>query len=151
MRTPGRFFLLPMWAAGLLSVSAHAQVAQPTSVLAAGGGAATGPGYVARGTLGQPVVGLDAAPAYANGAGFWFQVHGLPGSSPSAVTRYVAPTGNDTGNDCTNPANPCATIAHAVAQANDGDTLDLAEGTYVEPGLVIDKNLLIQGQGVVVR
>ena len=32
-----------------------------------------------------------------------------------------------------------------------GDTLDLAAGTYNEPGLVIDKALTIQGQGVVVQ
>ena len=55
------------------------------------------------------------------------------------------------GNDCSNPGNPCATIAHAVSQASDGDTLDLAEGIYLEPGLVIDKELNIQGAGVEVR
>ena len=67
------------------------------------------------------------------------------------VTRYVATTGSDTGNDCTNPSNKCATIAHAVSQANAGDTIDLADGTYNEPGLVIEKALIIQGQGVVVQ
>ena len=40
---------------------------------------------------------------------------------------------------------------HAVSQANDGDTLDIAAGVYLEPGLVIDKELTIQGAGVVVR
>ncbi len=67
------------------------------------------------------------------------------------MTRYVAPTGSDTGNnDCTTAATPCQTIAHAVGQANDGDTLDLAAGTYNEPSLVIEKHLMIEGQGVVV-
>ena len=67
------------------------------------------------------------------------------------VFRYVAPTGSDTNNDCTEAATPCLTLAHAVSQADAGDTLDVAAGVYVEPGLVVDKALLIQGQGVVVR
>jgi hypothetical protein len=67
------------------------------------------------------------------------------------VIRYIATTGDDTTNDCTNQAAPCATIAHAVGQANPGDTLDLAAGTYHEPGLVIDKTLNVQGQGVLVE
>ena len=150
MRKPASIFLVSMVVAGLFSVSAHAQITQPTSVLSAGGSAATGPGYTAQGTLGQPVIGLSAASPYANGAGFWFQVYGLPGSSPPGLTRYVAPTGNDTGNDCTDPATPCATLAHAVSQANAGDTIDLAAGSYNEPGLLIDKKVLIQGQGVIV-
>lgn len=65
--------------------------------------------------------------------------------------RYVTTTGIDTGNDCTAPANPCLTLAHAVSQANDGDTIDMATGTYIEPGLLIEKNLIIRGQGIVVR
>ena len=71
-----------------------------------------------------------------------------------AVTLYVAPppAGSDAdNNDCTNPLSPCATIAHAVSQAVNGDTLDLAAGTYNEPGLVIDKFLHILGQGVLVQ
>lgn len=67
------------------------------------------------------------------------------------VTRYVATDGSDDGNDCTDPLSPCATLAHAVNQATDGDIIDLAAGTYNEPGLVIEKNLIIQGQGVVVQ
>ena len=62
----------------------------------------------------------------------------------------VATTGNDAGNNCTVEANPCATIAHAVSQTNNGDTLEVASGTYNEPGLLIDKNLDIRWHGVVV-
>ena len=67
-----------------------------------------------------------------------------------SVTRYVAPTGNDAGNNCTDANNPCLTIAHAVDQANPGETLHIASGTYAEPGLVIDKRLRVLGQGIVV-
>jgi hypothetical protein len=52
-------------------------------------------------------------------------------ASPEMVTRYVAPNGNDTG-DCTNPGSPCKTINYARAQTNNGDTISLAAGTYVE-------------------
>ncbi len=67
------------------------------------------------------------------------------------LTRYVATGGDDMGNDCTHPGSPCATIGHAVSQANDGETIDVAAGTYTEPGLIIEKKLIIQGPGVVVQ
>ena len=67
------------------------------------------------------------------------------------LTRYVSTTGSDAGNDCTNPANPCATIGHAINRANDEDTIDVAVGTYVEPGLVVAKDVDIVGAGVLVR
>jgi len=66
------------------------------------------------------------------------------------MTRYVAIDGSDDGNDCTNSLYPCATLAHAVSQANDGDIIDLAAGTYDET-VVIVKKLILQGQGVVVQ
>ncbi len=71
-------------------------------------------------------------------------------SSNALQTRYVATTGNDMGNDCTVEAFPCATIAHAVSQANDGDILEVASGIYNEPGLLLNKNLDIRWHGVVV-
>ena len=55
-----------------------------------------------------------------------------------AAIRYVAPTGTDGANDCTNPASPCATIGHALTQAAvEGDTISMVPGTYTE-SLVID-------------
>ena len=72
-------------------------------------------------------------------------------SRVGALTRYVATSGDDVGNDCRNPGSPCSTIAHAVDQANDGDVLDIAAGDYLEPGLVIDKTLIVQGTGAVIR
>ena len=74
-----------------------------------------------------------------------------PALHPAGSLRYVATIGSDAGNDCINPVMPCATIAHAVSEANPGDTLDLADGTYNESSLVITKAVNIQGQGVVVQ
>ena len=66
------------------------------------------------------------------------------------ATRYVATTGSDTGNNCLSSLSPCATIAHAVSQASDGDTLDIAAGTYAAPG-VITKELNFVAAGVIVE
>ena len=150
MRTLASIVLVSMVVAGLFGASAQAQVAQPTSVISAGGSAASGPGYSQHTTLGQPTSGSLTHAGYAGGVGFWYQVVGPPDSPPVGITRYVAPGGNDAGNDCSTPASPCATLTHAVAQANDGDTIDMAAGTYNEPGLLIEKKVLIQGQGVIV-
>ena len=66
------------------------------------------------------------------------------------LTRYVATTGTDIGT-CTSAASPCATIGYAVGQASDGDTIDVAAGTYIEPGLTIEKELDVVGAGVIIR
>ncbi len=47
------------------------------------------------------------------------------------VIRYVAPTGSDTTN-CTDSANPCATIQYAVDQAGVGDEVRVAGGEYTD-------------------
>lgn len=47
-------------------------------------------------------------------------------------TRHVAPTGNDSSNDCTTPGSPCATIQHAVDVAVQGDTIKVAAGVYTD-------------------
>jgi len=67
------------------------------------------------------------------------------------VTRYVSTTGSDAGNDCTDEQNSCATLSHAVSEANPSDVIELAAGTYIEMGVLIEKAVTIQGQGVVVE
>ncbi len=64
----------------------------------------------------------------------------VPGS------RYVSPDGSDADNACLDNGVPCATIAHAVAQACAGDTVTLAPGTYTE-NIVIPKPLKLHSSG----
>ncbi len=66
----------------------------------------------------------------------------------AAADRYVSPLGNDNpANDCSDPADPCLTIAYAISQAVANDVIELDDGVYVESGLTIDKELAIKGQG----
>ena len=53
-------------------------------------------------------------------------------------------------NHCLVPVSPCATIAHAVSEANPGNTLDIAAGTYAAPGL-IEKELNFVAANVVIE
>ena len=61
-----------------------------------------------------------------------------PASSLSATTltlhtiRYVAASLGDDSGDCTVPASPCATIAHALAAAIAGDEVFVGPGAYTE-------------------
>jgi len=47
----------------------------------------------------------------------------------NGTTRYVAPSGNDSGT-CTSPTSPCRTIQYAVNKAASGDTILVAGGVY---------------------
>jgi hypothetical protein len=68
---------------------------------------------------------------------------------PSVPTRYVAPppTGDDASNDCSNSASPCATIQHAIDEADPDDQIHVAGGTYTGASTVavITKSLAIVG------
>ncbi|HJQ42248.1 MAG TPA: right-handed parallel beta-helix repeat-containing protein [Jatrophihabitantaceae bacterium] len=68
-------------------------------------------------------------------------------ASAAGTTRYVATTGNDSENDCTDQANPCRTIVHAVEdEAQAGDTVSIAAGTYPESVRVF-QSMTIVGAG----
>ncbi len=61
-------------------------------------------------------------------------------------TRFLSPSGTDTGNDCTIPGNPCASITHACSQANDGDTIFVASGNYLfSSAQVLNKSMIVVG------
>jgi len=52
------------------------------------------------------------------------------GNEINQTIRYVSPDGNDTGNDCLLSSSPCATIQHAVDQADPGDEVRIAQGNF---------------------
>ncbi|MBN9619366.1 MAG: hypothetical protein J0H43_06490, partial [Actinobacteria bacterium] len=80
------------------------------------------------------------------GAGMF--VAGPATATPAAQTRYVTTNGNDGNdevtNDCTQQAQPCKTIQHAVNEAAPGDIVSIAAGTYTE-AVTIDKALTVSG------
>ena len=70
-------------------------------------------------------------------------------AAPQGVNRYVAPTGSNTGNDCTTPANPCLTVEYGLSQSSSGDTLLLAAGFYTPTtSLLLDFDITISGVGL---
>jgi predicted outer membrane repeat protein len=63
-----------------------------------------------------------------------------------AATLYVDGTGGSNGgNTCSNAANPCATIQHAIDAAQPGDTIQIANAVYTEI-LTVDKALALSGE-----
>jgi Zn-dependent metalloprotease len=57
----------------------------------------------------------------------------VAGAPDPSLDRFVATTGTDAGN-CSDSANPCATINYAIGQATVGDTIGVAVGTYTGSG-----------------
>jgi hypothetical protein len=71
---------------------------------------------------------------------------GNAGDHGPGGNRFVSTAGSDGSNTCTDKASPCRTVEHAVSVANAGDTVQVAEGTYIEQ-VPVDKSLEIQGAG----
>jgi fibronectin-binding autotransporter adhesin len=58
--------------------------------------------------------------------------------------RYVATTGDDTSNNCTNSSLPCATLQHAIDVANAGEQVFIASGLYTQSA-TLDKPVNVTG------
>lgn len=69
-----------------------------------------------------------------------------PLAQAGGTLRYVATSGSDSGNDCTDSGNPCRSIPHALFLANTGDTIQVGEGEFTGT-LMIDKDLFLFGAG----
>lgn len=64
--------------------------------------------------------------------------------APKTGDRYVATTGSDALNACTDPAAPCATVQHAIDVANPSETVLVAAGTYQE-NINVYRSVTLQG------
>ena len=67
-------------------------------------------------------------------------------AAPTAIWYVNVATG-DISNDCQSAITACATIVDAVAKASDGDTIEIAAGTYNEYDIEIYKELTLIGAG----
>jgi choice-of-anchor B domain-containing protein len=54
----------------------------------------------------------------------------FPAAADDGKPRYVSGSGRDQG-DCLNRFRPCRTLSYAIAQSGKGDSIQVAEGTYV--------------------
>ena len=69
------------------------------------------------------------------------------------TTYYISPTGDDVNGDGSQ-SNPWQTVAHAVANSSDGDTIFLLNGTYTVGDKEFGSNRTYQGEsttGVIVQ
>ena len=84
--------------------------------------------------------------AFAMLLGAFFWLLGPPQLSWAAgpPLRYVASGGQDSGNDCSRSYNPCATIQYAVTQADAGDEIRVAGGTYTGT-VTLNKSISLRG------
>lgn len=74
---------------------------------------------------------------------------GEPLEQPAVGRRYVAADGDDDGgaNACLSSDAPCATVQHAVDQAQAGDTVDVGAGSFAGTVNVAGKAVTIRGAG----
>jgi len=80
-----------------------------------------------------------------------FLTAGIPTRAVFAAgtTLYVTTSGTDNGT-CGPVLTPCATISQAVANAADGDTINIGSGIFFPPTdtpITIEKSLTLVGQG----
>jgi Uncharacterized conserved protein len=54
----------------------------------------------------------------------------FPAAADDGKPRYVCGSGRDEG-DCLNRFRPCRSLSYAIAQSSKGDSIQVAEGTYV--------------------
>jgi hypothetical protein len=77
---------------------------------------------------------------YAGFSGLWAYSRLVPAEG----TRYVATTGSDLDNNCTEPLSPCLTIGYALGLANRGESVLVAGGTYTE-NLDVTRPVVLSG------
>lgn len=83
IRLCGNLLCLTTLAVGINATAAQGQTTITATVVAAGATEASGGGMIARGTVGQPVIGQTGNAATTDEQGFWFAVAAQ--SKPSAV------------------------------------------------------------------
>ncbi|MDA8197078.1 MAG: hypothetical protein M0019_07740, partial [Actinomycetota bacterium] len=90
---------------------------------------------------------IEAIDASSNTSSPSNEVEATPTNNP---ILYVSTTGSDSNNTTCSQTQPCLTIANAISVANNGDTVDVAAGTYdtSSSGTISpSKDLTIQGAG----
>jgi uncharacterized membrane protein len=60
-------------------------------------------------------------------------------------TRYVRTNGTDTNNNCTQPNDPCLTLARAIGQASLEDAIRVTQGTYHESDINVNSTVFVSG------
>ena len=81
----------------------------------------------------RPVVLSLTAVALLAGGSLWTWLGWLaspPPTTAASAVLYLAPTGQDEDNNCQQPTTPCATLQHALDQAESGHQIWLASGLY---------------------
>jgi hypothetical protein len=73
----------------------------------------------------------------------------VPTPPTTSAQRYVATTGSNTANNCSNIVTPCLTLAYTVTQATAGDLIQIGPGTFTETSYVaVPLDVDIRGSGV---
>ncbi len=71
----------------------------------------------------------------------------MVGGVQAQNVRYVDPVGTDDAGDCRVATAPCGSIAYAIAVSDSGDTIEVADGIYTEKNIVVDRDVVLRGQG----